>query len=189
MLIFGHRCIIAPEADGVELDVGVTRDGVLVVNHDPVDAVAADLPYPTLEQVLEKEVPKGFWFDIESKNAPAAAVADAVRHYAERRRMIVRSFDHSFLRAFHELQPAIPLAALIEFDSDDWIGIARAANAAIISPVYTTVTRERVVQAHSAGIAVSAWTPNTPEEWARLRECQVDTVITDRPSAAVRHLR
>jgi glycerophosphoryl diester phosphodiesterase len=186
MLIFGHRCVIAPEADGVELDVVVTRDRALVVNHDPVDGDAADLSFPRLEAVLQTEVPDGYWFDIESKNAPADLVADVVRRYRARRRMIVRSFDHAFLRAFHAIEPDVPLAALIEYDAEDWAGIARAAMASIISPMYTTVTAERVARAHHAGVQVSAWTVNTEADWTRLEAMAVDTVITDYPARAVR---
>jgi len=189
MLIFGHRCTIVSQADGVELDVVITRDKALVVNHDPVDSTAAELPYPRLREVLELDLPESYWFDIESKNSPPDLLAGVVREYIGRRRMIVRSFDHAFLRAFHALEPEIPLAALIEYDADDWPAVARAAKAQIISPLYTTITAERIAQAHAAGLEVSAWTPNTEAEWIRLAVIGVDTIITDRPAAACQALR
>jgi glycerophosphoryl diester phosphodiesterase len=186
MRIFGHRCTIAPEADGMELDVVITTDNVLVVNHDPVVGAAAELPYPRLEAVLDLPLEKDYWFDIESKNAPPELMAAVIRAYRERRRMMVRSFDHEFLRAFHAIEPEIPLAALINYDADNWAAIARGACANTISPLHTTVNADRVKRAHDAGIEVSAWTANTPEDWIRLAATGIDTLITDDPVGAKR---
>ncbi len=204
----GFLHAIACGADGVELDVAVTLDDALVVTHDLAlkadgrvvrEHRAAELPLPLLDEVLALASPDGFWFDIEVKSSPDASpnaarlVSEALHrafHRAScRHRVIVRSFDHAILRAFHILEPAIPLAALIAYQSDDWARIARDANATIISPHYSTITAPRVQSAHDAGIRVSAWTVDDPQDWDRLAATGVDTIITNDPAAAVDHFR
>jgi glycerophosphoryl diester phosphodiesterase len=220
--IFGHRGSRAthPEntveafrhamdcgADGVELDVAVTLDDVLVVTHDLVlkdgrvvrEHRAAQLSLPRLEEVLAMAAPPGFCFDIEAKTEagltpdpmPYAGLLLGALRGSPAGKLIVRSFDHDILRAFHEVAPEIPLAALITSDPrfNDWVSVARAAHAAILSPHYSTVTAERVARAHKAGILVSTWTVNESSDWGRLADIGVDTIITDDPAAAVRYFR
>jgi glycerophosphoryl diester phosphodiesterase len=194
-------------ADGVELDVAAALDNVLVVTHDLVlkdgrvvrEHRGAHLGLPTLEDVLAMEPREGFWFDIEAKTEPASApdpreyagLLQAAIRRSPARNVIVRSFDHQILRAFHEVEPEIPLAALIEssWGSEDWVKIARDAGAVFISPHFSTVTPERVSRAHAAGIGVSTWTVNQPADWARMAEMAVDTIITDDPAAAVTYFK
>ncbi len=200
----GFLHAMACGADGVELDVAVTRDEVLVVTHDLTlkacgrvvrEHRAADLPLPSLDEVLVLESPEKFWFDIEAKigdSGPpperyARLLSHAIHRSPVRHRVLVRSFDHAILRAFHAVEPVIPLAALIGYESDEWAAIARAAEASIISPHYSTVTAGRVTNAHRAGIRVNAWTVNDPADWDRLAALGVDTIITDDPAAAVRY--
>jgi glycerophosphoryl diester phosphodiesterase len=200
----GFLHAMACGADGVELDVAVTRDDVLVVTHDLAlkdgrivgEHGAAELPLPTLDDVLDLESPENFWFDIEAKSAPdltpgadgyARLVSEAIRRSTVPRRVLVRSFDHAILRAFHAIEPGIRLAALIGYESDEWPAIAYAAKASTISPHYSTVTAARVRRAHDAGIRVNAWTVNQPADWDRLAAIGVDTIITDDPAAAVDH--
>jgi glycerophosphoryl diester phosphodiesterase len=200
MAAFAHA--LSCGADGIELDVVVTRDDKLAVTHDltlgdgrAVYAhLAAELSLPTLEQVLRLNAPRGFWFDIEAKSEPGRApeprayarlLSASIREGALSRSIQVRSFDHSILRALREVEAEIPLAALIDFDSGEWVTIARSAEASIISPHYSTITQERVALAHEAGIRVSAWTVNDADDWVRLATIGVDTIITDDPAAMV----
>ena len=222
MQIFGHRGARATHkentigafrhaidcgADGVELDVAVSLDDILVVTHDLIlkdgrvvrEHHAGDLGLPALDEVLAMDAPPAFWFDIEAKAEPGMAppapqyarlIEAAIRRFPNRK-MIVRSFDHEILRAFHQIDPQIPLAALIESTRahEDWVRIARDAGAALISPHYSTVTADRVSHSHAAGIGVSTWTVNLPADWKRMAEIGVDTLITDDPAAAVNHFK
>jgi len=189
-------------ADGLELDVCITQDDQLVVTHDLVlsgnravrRSTAASLSLPKLGEVLALPSPPDFWIDIEAKTDPASGpaahfaqlLAAAIRDADAGHRVLVRSFDHAVLRAFHALEPTIPLAALIEFDSDEWVAIARSANASLISPHFSGIDEPRVAAAHAAGIRVSAWTVNCPDDWTRLADLGIDALITDDPAAAVR---
>jgi glycerophosphoryl diester phosphodiesterase len=203
--IRGFLHAMACGADGVELDVAVSLDDVLVVTHDLVlktggrivrEYRAAELPLPALDDVLDLESPEKFWFDIEAKSAPdltpspehyARLISEAIRRSTVAHRILVRSFDHAILRAFHAIEPNIKLAALIGYDSEEWPEIACEAQASIISPHYSTVTAARVRNAHDAGIRVNAWTVNQPKDWDRLAALEIDTIITDDPAEAVNH--
>jgi glycerophosphoryl diester phosphodiesterase len=175
----------------LELDVW-PYDGKLVVTHDP----SFSAPLPTLGVVLRLLAPEDFWFDVEAKaeagitpdaGTYARLLSEVIRRSPVRERVMVRSFDHEILRAFAGIEPEIPLSALIEGETDEWVAIARSARACAISPNYASVKGDRVSQAHAAGIRVSVWTVNDPVEWDRLAAMGVDAVITDDPAAAVRH--
>ncbi len=193
-------------ADGVELDVTVSRDDVLVVTHDLVQRGApvrsADWAHwrgtlPRIEEVLALNAGRPFVFDIEMKSdarhpewtpgskAFAKLVIQEIENACVRENCIVRSFDPELLRAVRDLDSILPLAALYDDNRADAVADAVTLEAQILSPEYHLITPELVRQAHAANLEVSAWTVNAPEEWARLAELGVDTIITDDPAALV----
>lgn len=187
-------------ADSVELDVVVTTDGVLAVTHDPVTGTFADLAtdVPTLDQVLSTGAGNDMIFDIEAKEcgaltpAPhdyARLILDAVDRTGMAERVMLRSFEHSILRAAHRLRPEIPRVALVGDKALNWVRICERAEAQCISPWYKLVSKAAVRRAHEAGLAVMPWTVNKPRSWARLVGLGVDWIITDDPAALVRYLR
>ena len=187
-------------ADSVELDVVVTTDGVLAVTHDPVTGAFADLTpdVPTLDQVLATGAGNDLIFDIEAKEcgvltpAPhdyARLILDAIDRAGMAERVVIRSFDHSILRAAHSLRPEIPRVALVAEKALNWVRICERAEAQCISPWYKLVSKAAVRRAHEAGLAVMPWTVNRPRSWARMAELGVDWIITDDPAALVRYIR
>jgi glycerophosphoryl diester phosphodiesterase len=193
------RHAIACGADAVELDVVVTTDGELAVTHDPVDAAFADLPagIPRLEDVLALSSGNEIVFDIEMKECGRltpkpedyarmvlARVSDASLHG----RIMVRSFEHEFLRAMHSLNPDLPLVTLVENGAADWVRVCEEAFAVCISPRFEDVTAEAVIRAHAAGLGVIPWTVNDPADWTRLISIGVDAIVTDDPAALVRFI-
>ncbi len=187
-------------ADSVELDVVVTTDGVLAVTHDPVTGAYADLApgVPTLDQVLAAGAGNDLIFDIEAKECGALTppphdyarmILDAVDRAGMAKRVMVRSFDHSILRAAYDLRPEIPRVALVADRALNWVRICERAEAQYISPWYRMVSRAAVRRAHEAGLAVMPWTVNRRRSWARLVRLEVDWIITDDPAALVAYLR
>lgn len=155
---------------------------------------------PTLDEVLAL-APRGrFEFNIETKifkkhpeytPSPekfARLVLDAVRRHKLESRVILQSFDYRTLLAMKKLEPKIRLSALYEDGPADWAGLARSAQAGIISPQKHLVTPEKVTAAHAAGLQVIPWTANEPEEWDKLIAAGVDAIITDDPRELIRHL-
>ena len=191
--IAGFRHAIACGADAVELDVVVTTDGQLAVTHDPVEGAFSDLPsgIPRLEDVLALAAGNDLIFDIEMKECgrltPSASeyagmVLSRVSAPALRDRIMVRSFEHEFLRALYGLRGDLPLAALVKEDRGDWIRVCSEACAVCISPWFEDVTEARVAEAHAAGVAVIAWTANRSADWTRLIRMGVDAIVTDDPA-------
>ena len=111
---------VALGVDGIETDVRLTADGVLVLHHDrtlPGGAPVAGLSRAALEHALGRRVATledalstwdGIAWDIEIKTPEAGcAAADVIARYAERRELIVSSFRHPVLR---EVFAGLPVA-------------------------------------------------------------------------------
>lgn len=199
---------LAEGADGVELDVHPSRDGVPLVFHDEtlerlvpgdaralaaVDAAelrALALPgghrMPTLAEVLEL-LHGRLRINIEIKDAAALdsvlaalpAVPDGV---------LLSSFDHDAVRVAAERAPTIPRAALTDAgprarDAADWpLDLLRATRADAWHPHHGLVTRRRVERAHAHGCSVNVWTVNDAALADRLAALGVDGVFTDHPA-------
>jgi glycerophosphoryl diester phosphodiesterase len=206
-------------ADGVELDVRLTRDGAMAVHHDaavpglgPIcDLSAGELPpyVPLLPEVLEACT--GMTVNIEIKNLPgepgydgderlAAAVADLVvgRRLASsvvgRLRspaVLVSSFWPQTLEAVHRAAPDISTGLLVAhwFDPAGCVLAAVGLGCSAVHPHLTLVDDALVGEAHAAGLTVAAWTVDDPDGLDALVATGVDTVITDDVPMAVSALR
>jgi glycerophosphoryl diester phosphodiesterase len=225
-LVFAHRGggALAPEntmaafdnglalgADGLELDVHLSRDGVVVVHHDrtldrttslrgPIaDRTAAELAtadVPTLDDVLTRH--RDARVIVEMKvNRPelAAAVVDAVRRADAVDRVCLGAFGHRALRAARAMEPAIATSAGREEARwalyRSWVSwpLTGAAYAGFQVPEVaerTRVVSPRFVEAaHRAGLGVQVWTVDTEADARRLLDWGVDALITDRPDIIV----
>jgi glycerophosphoryl diester phosphodiesterase len=156
---------------------------------------------PTLAEVLALAPRGDFRFNIEIKSDPqrpelqpepakyARLVVDVIKKARMERRVLVQSFDWRLVRAVKEIAPELDLAALYQGAPKDFVAIAREAGAKTIAPQFKLVTPEAVAEAHKAGLAVAAWTPNAPAEWDALIAARVDAIITDDPAALIAHLK
>jgi len=120
-------------ADGVELDVWLTKDGKVVVHHDPniVETYGADLDIknstleelkkyefegekiPTLEEVYEA-LPPTATINVEIKDIDASIPAlSIVRQYNAVERTIISSFDDRALKIVRNEEPNIRIGLLI----------------------------------------------------------------------------
>lgn len=168
----------------------------------PRQQLAPGARIPTLDEVLAL-APRGqFHFNIEMKSNPkrpelapepeefARLVAGAVRRHKLEDRVVVQSFDWRTLKAMKAIAPEIKLAALYGGLPRDFVKIAEEAGGVpIVSPHHLLVTKGRVRAAHQAGLMVVPWTANTPEQWDRLIDANVDSIITDDPAGLIEHLR
>ena len=192
-------------ADGVELDVRSTADGVLVVHHDalldgrPVAAVeAADLPgwLPTLEAALEEC--RGLAVDIEVKNLPteagydpdegtAVAVARLVSALGPDPGVVISAFAMATIDAARAAGPGVATGwlTLAAFDQMEVLHQAVAHQHTALHPRHEAVTPELVAAAHDLGVAVHAWTVDDPARIRELADAGVDAVITNAAAAAL----
>jgi glycerophosphoryl diester phosphodiesterase len=220
-LILGHRGASgeAPEntlrafalaaaqgADGIELDVQPTADGVLVIMHDAtVDRTTdgagrvAELTYaalaaldagegervPTLAEALA--LARGrLLVDIEIK-APGIepGVAALVDRLGMADAVVISSFFPASLAAMRAAAPHLCRWLL----SVDWspavLATALALGVAGVAPRHTAVDAGLVETAHRHGLAVAAWTVNQVDDLRRTLAVGLDAVITDYPARAL----
>jgi glycerophosphoryl diester phosphodiesterase len=71
----------------------------------------------------------------------------------------------------------------------DFAAIQKETGAEIISPAWEMVTPEQVAAAHKAGAQVAPWTPNTPAQWQKMADANVDAIISDDPVSLLAWLR
>ncbi len=231
---------IAVGADVLELDLAVTKDGALVVSHDPYmnppicagpeerplihsltlnqvrqyDCGAKPNPrfpkqkampgtrMPTLDEVFDLAAKGDFDFNVETKIFPdapehtvgpaefARLLYDVIAKHKLQGRVIVQSFDFRTLHEMKKLDPNIRLSALYEDAAKSFVAISRdAGGTPIVSPDCRLVTKERVDEAHAAGLKVVPWTANEPAEWQELIDAGVNGIITDDPAALIAWLR
>ena len=119
---------------------------------------------PTLDEVFALASRGKFEFNIETKifedhpeytPSPekfARLVLDCVRRHALESRVILQSFDFRTLHAMKSIAPGMRLSALYEKGPEDFVDIARRAEARIVSPEKDLVTPEKVKAAHGAGL-------------------------------------
>jgi glycerophosphoryl diester phosphodiesterase len=225
-LVFAHRggSALAPEntiaafdnghalgADGLELDVHLSRDGEVVVHHDrtlertttlrgPVAArTAGELAgagVPALRDVLARY--RETRVIVEMKvNRPelAAAVIAVVRRAGAIERVCLGAFGRRVLRAARAIEPAIATSAAREEVRwalyRSWVRwpVTRVGYEGYQVPEWagrTRVVSPRFVEmAHRAGLGVQVWTVDTEADARRLLGWGVDALITDRPDIIV----
>jgi glycerophosphoryl diester phosphodiesterase len=213
MLVLAHRGAnrLAPEntlpamreallrgADGVELDVHRTADGVLVVRHDadsPAGPLAdlrlgelrATLPeVPTLVEVLD--ACRGHLVNVEVKDPDHRAAEALVELLAARPEppddVLVSSFDLAVVDQVRELAPEVA-TGFLSFGLDPHSALVLAmehGHAAVHPDVWTlggTDVTAFVARAHDLGVRVNVWTVNDLAQVELLRDAGVDAVITD----------
>lgn len=155
---------------------------------------------PTLDEVFAIAQVHPVEFNIETKISPdkpnlapspeefANLVLAVVRKYKLEDRVILQSFDYRTLHAMKKLAPEIRRSALFSAGQDPFPDIAKRAEAGIVSPHYSLVTKEKVDAAHHAGLQVIPWTPNTPEDWQKMLNAGADAIITDDPARLIAFL-
>jgi glycerophosphoryl diester phosphodiesterase len=192
-------------ADGIELDVQVTRDGVPVVFHDDalrrltnrpgrlVDhtwrelkklRVAGREPIPRLAEVLAL-VRGRVVVQIELKRgAQVAPVARAIRRARATHWVILASFAAPLVRAAGKLAPEIPRMLISEGrgGARKLLRQMNAAGASGLSLHHGSVqNRVMVATFHAGGAILWCWTVNDAATARRLAGWGVDALIGDNP--------
>jgi glycerophosphoryl diester phosphodiesterase len=225
-LVFAHRggSALAPEntmaafanamalgADGIELDVHLSSDGVVVVNHDTtVDrttpghgsvalmtaAELAKLDVPVLADVLRQFRDTRVIVELKVNSKQLAhAVVDVVRRADAVDRVCAGSFGQRALNVVRGLAPSLATSAAREEVRwalyQSWIrrapGGAKYAGFQVPETSGgTRVVSPRFVElAHKAGLGVQVWVVDSEDDARRLSSWGVDALITDRPDVLV----
>ena len=194
-------------AEGIELDVHASGDGVVFVHHDAVfesdgnltafaksDSAAiskARLPgdhaIPTLDQTLDAIGNRADVF-IEIK-APGieSDVARCLKRHAEgHERYAVHAFDHRVVKRMLELVPSVTTGILQVGYPIDSRSAMRAAGATDLWQHADFIDQRLVSDVHAVGGRIVAWTSNSPAQWQALSSLGIDGVCTDNVDEYVR---
>jgi glycerophosphoryl diester phosphodiesterase len=206
---FDHA--VALGVDGLELDVHLSSDGVVVVHHDRtlertttlrgpiVMRRAAELHaarVPALAEVLARYRDARIIIEMKaSASELARGVVDLLRRANAVERVCIGSFGWRVLREVRALEPQVATSAAREevrwalYRSWCRWPVSRVGYNGYQIPELAgrtrVVSRRFVEGAHAAGLGVQVWTVDTDADARRLLEWGVDALITDRPDIIV----
>ncbi|MDB4950030.1 MAG: hypothetical protein JWM27_2679 [Gemmatimonadetes bacterium] len=197
------RLALEQGADGVELDVQRSADGVPVVIHDdtlerttdgagPVSALrwsaiervrSAGEPVPRLEQVAAWAAETGAWLNVEIK-APGveAATVAVIAAAGLLPRTVFSSFDAESVRQVGRLSPGATRCLLTETWTAAVLATARDVRAQGICIGNDAATPDALASLAREGLPVVVWTVDDPDRMDALYRAGVAAIITNRPS-------
>jgi glycerophosphoryl diester phosphodiesterase len=187
------------DADGVELDVHATRDGGIVVHHDP------DVPglgpiaqlslaearqvrigngeqMPLLSEILDLVGNRDVW--VEVKSLPPVCdrnLFDVLDRGPALERYAVHSFDHRIVYRLGQARPGLRRGVLLSAYLRDTVSVMLSAGATTLWQDWRHVDQELVNQVHDAGCAVIAWTVNELGDLERMVRMGVDGLCGNYP--------
>lgn len=209
------RLAVAQGADGIETDIRLTNDGVMVLHHEPneegfgifaehsFDQLRAVLPsVPTIDEMLA--VTADMLLNLEIKNDPkqpdydpthraAAAVVAWVDQHNLHDRVVVSSFDPETVIRVRVLDDRITTGQLLDHrsDPDKLLTKVAAIGHQWVLPYHQWLRvggADIIKEAHDLGLAVGTWTVDKPGRIRALAEAGIDAVITNDPRGALNAL-
>lgn len=203
------RKAIEMGADGIECDIRESRDGELVVFHDPTIKRLTGKP-GRLNELFGAELKRldvGSWFspdfsgeavmtlkeaveaappplllNLEIKAASPEKIVDFIARSGIAGRVIVSSFDSSLLGKIRQLDPLLPIGVLI--DREPWkkaFQLAAKVKAISLNVPSKRATAEFIGQAHQKNLKVYLYTVNDPDEMDRFIKMEADGLFTNYP--------
>ena len=203
----GFQRAIALKADGIELDVQITRDGVAVVFHDDslrrltgktgrltaktwpelklLRVLGSDQGIPRLTDVLAQTRGRVV-VQIELKRgARVAPILSAIRQARAVSWVILASFEADLVREAADLAPRIPRMLISEGRRSPEVILRQLAEskAVGISVDYRAVRRPEFIKYfQDMGFTVWCWTVNDARTAKRLIGWEADGLLGDNPA-------
>ena len=193
------RRAVMLDADGIELDIHATRDGGIVVHHDPeipgvgpiaelTLAEARQLripngePLPMLAEILDLVGDRDVWVEVKSlaSHYDSMLLATLDRGPAPQR-YAIHSFDHRIVHRLGEVQPSLRRGILLSAYLCDPVAVLRSVGATTLWQEWQQVDQELVTQVHEAGCSVIAWTVNEIGDLDRMVRLGVDGLCGNYP--------
>jgi glycerophosphoryl diester phosphodiesterase len=202
----GHRentlpafaAAVALGADMVEIDLRRTRDGAIVVLHDQtlerlwgleasvgdVDLAEVlalgegDVRIPTLTHVLGA-VPLPLMVDFTRREVVAGGL-QAVRTAGALDRCLFVTGNVAALEQLREASAEARLGLTWLDGPEPPLALLRQLGAEYWNPWFGLLTAEGVEAVHEAGLRVSTWTVDTPEDMTSVLEAGADAVVSNR---------
>lgn len=192
-------------ADGVELDVRRTRDGVPAVVHDNsldrtmgVRGEIDELDWTAIERLTAARVPSlrqaaawaaasGAWLNIEIKaSGLEEAVVREIDAVGIRERVVVSSFDPSIVSRLGEIDRSVRRYLLTKRWDARAIETVRDVGAGGVCLRVDAASYPVLEDLRTRGLPVIVWTVNDATEIRRLLDAGVAGIISDDPGLAAR---
>lgn len=196
---------LALGADGVEIDIQRSQDGVPVVVHDETldrttraSGRVADLRWgaierlsgalvPSFDQVSAWAAASGAWLNVELKAAGVErAILELLHERKLEERTVISSFDPGIVHLITTLEPELPAFLLAERFDPEAEAALRYSGARGLCLHVDAAQPEILENLHDRGLPVIIWTVNDPGRLRELLRQGVAGVITDDPEMAAR---
>lgn len=193
------RRAVMLDADGVELDVHATRDGVIVVHHDaeipgfgPIGLLSWSEArqvrirngesLPLLSEVLELVGDREVYVEVKSlppiHDQQFLAVLDQGPVPG---RYSIHSFDHRIVRRLGTCREEVRRGILLSAYLADPVAAMRGVGATTLWQEWQQVDQELVNRVHDAGFSIIAWTVNEIGDLERMARLGVDGLCGNYP--------
>jgi len=232
MIVIGHRGFPAsyPEntipsfqaavkagADGVELDVHMSKDGELIVMHDYTVDRTTDghgrissmtleeirrldagvkrgvkgIGVPTLEEVFEAVGDVLYVVEIKRGSYLYPGIEEKVisRIRAHRVRAQVVSFDYDALKVVRSLDPSLETGVIFVGRAPYMVSVGKEVRATWLRGASDLLQEGDGDAVHAQGFKLDAWAPSTPQDLASAMRIGADSLTTNSPELALKVLR
>ena len=196
-------------ANGIETDVQITKDGVLVLFHDDTldrvtdfSGAVQDYTYDELtkakvigssvtgfydriiklETFLEHFVPHPIQFAIELKSGDVESpVIDLIQKYNIADRTTVTSFHFEYIQKVKQVDPTIRIGWLVHGDGCDCMDRLMSIGGEEMAPQASAMTQESVRTLRDAGLGVRAWGVSKVDLMKKMCRLEVDGMTVNFP--------
>jgi glycerophosphoryl diester phosphodiesterase len=210
------KAAVQDGADGLEMDVQLSRDEVPVIIHDQTLERTTNGKGPInlrtwrqlqrldagrwfSEQFKEERIPcldeiliafgTGIKLNLEIKTFEAGQIVFDRLQHVPNDHIIISSFNYRLLEFLRSLDSKLRLAVL--FGAGNWhraIKLARDLNATAFHCADDQVCRPMIRACHQLGFVIYVWTIDDPSRAKALMRCGVDGLFTNDPGLLRRSL-